>query len=248
MTQSIFSGVRDKSYPFTFNASLYLPVIVGGIPSDPKIAEGWIRSKVQGPESRIQELIAQTVIERKVSTDEAVEIVNKMKNLNGFKRTPEGHLYIEGRYVKAALKEAVGVAVGAKKISQTGWGVTRKWLSNFLPEHVFVVENRLTLLDKEGNPFTEPTEILQNFPHTHHGSSIQYQEAVRDVTINFTVVSDWNFSDHDWEMIWTTGEFNGLGASRSQGYGTYAVTRWEKTVNKEAMKRFDDPKKETTKK
>lgn len=240
MPKSIFEDVQGKSYPFNYHGTLYLPVIVGGIPGDPKVAEGWIRAKVQGPETRIQELIAQTVIERQVSAEEAVKIVNELKNLNGFKRTPEGHLYIEGRQLKSAIKEAVGVAVGAKKIAQTGWGATRKWLSNFLPEHVFVQENELVLHNAEGVPFTEPTEILQNFPHTRFGSSIQYQEAVREAYFDFTVLSDWNFTDKDWEMIWTTGELNGLGASRSQGYGTYKVTRWDKTVDKEAMKRFEE--------
>lgn len=28
--------------------------------------------------------------------------------------------------------------------------------------------------------------------------------------------------------IWTSGEQQGIGASRSQGYGRYEVTRWEK--------------------
>lgn len=30
-----------------------------------------------------------------------------------------------------------------------------------------------------------------------------------------------------WAMIWLTGEQQGIGATRSQGYGRYTVTRWE---------------------
>ena len=55
------------------------------------------------------------------------------------------------------------------------------------------------------------------------------------MAIPFTVVTDHDFTDKDWAMIWTTGELQGLGASRSQGYGTYTVTKWEKTVDEKAM-------------
>lgn len=228
--KSIFADAQDKAYPYRYDAEIYVPMLVGGVPSDPKVAEGWIRTKVQGTEERIENLIATTVIDRGVSAEEAIKIVNEMKNLNGFKRTPEGELYFEGRQVKAMLKEAVSVACGAGKIKQTGWGVTRKWIKGFFPEHVFVLENTIPL------GVTSPAGILQNFPHTHNGSSIQYQEYVEGVTLKFTVITDWKFTKKEWEMIWLTAEKQGLGASRSQGYGTFSVTRWDETIDASALK------------
>lgn len=230
MTESIFAAARTRSYPYHYVAELHVPIIVGGVPSDPKVAEGWIRAKVTDSDDRIQELIAQTIVERRVDTEEAIKIVNSMKNLNGFKRTPAGVLYIEGRQIKAALKEAVSVAAAAGKIQQKGWGETKKWIKGFFPEHVFVVENVVEL------GVTEPSGILQQFPHTYNGSSIQYQEYVDDAVLRFNVVADWKFTKKDWEMIWTTGELQGLGASRSQGYGTYSVTRWDETIHASALK------------
>ena len=224
---SVFQHYELSSYPHVFHGELFLPVIVGGIPSDPKVAEGWLRTKVQGTDERIRQMVTETMAERGVSQAEALEIVNSMKNLNGFKRDEQG-LFIEGRQLKAALKEAVGVAVGAGKLKLTGWGATRKYLTNYLPEHVFVVENRLWLLDGDDKPITEASGVLQNFVHTHRGDSIQYQEAVQNATIRFTVVTDHPWTPKEWAMIWTTGQHNGLGASRSQGYGTYAVVKWEK--------------------
>ncbi len=225
--RSIFESLQVESYPYQFTASLHLPIVVGGVPSDPKVAEGWLKTKIKDADANIQEAIAKTMVERGVTADEATVIVNEMRNLNGFKRglpTDEGHegeLHIEGRQLKAALKEAVSVAAAANKIKLTGWGATRKFLTNYLPEHVFVLEDKLWLGVKE------PAGVMQQFVHTHRGSSIQYQEFVRDATIDFTIVTDHDFSPKEWGLIWTTGEFQGLGASRSQGYGTYSVTKWD---------------------
>jgi hypothetical protein len=210
--------------------ALHADILVGGVPSDPKVAEGWLKSKIKDVDDgdrRIQEMVAEVMVTRGVAADEAIEIVNDLRNLNGFKRGivgdegHEGELYIEGRQVKAALKEAVSVAVAAKKLQMQGWGATRKFLTNYLPEHVFIPETKLWLGVKE------PSGILQQFVHTHRGSSIQYQEFVQDVTLDFTVVSDHDFSPKEWGLIWTTGEFQGLGASRSQGYGVYQIVKWD---------------------
>lgn len=227
---SVFETLQAQAYPYRYDGELHLPIIVGGVPSDPKVAEGWIKAKVKDTDDRIQEMIAQTIIDRGVTSEEAIRIVNEMKNLNGFKRDENGFLYVEGRQLKAALKEAVSVTAAAGKIKQTGWGITKKWIKGFFPEHFFVVETKLSL------GVTEPTGIIQNFPHTFNGSSIQYQEYVEDVRIQFTVIADWKFTKKDWAMIWLTGQNQGFGASRSQGYGTYTVTRWDESIDPSALK------------
>jgi hypothetical protein len=238
MSDRVFSKWDNESYPYRFRGRLELGTLVGGVPSDPKVAEGWLRSKLQDTDDRIREMVAQIMVERSTSMEEATEIVNSLKNLNGFKHTPEGVLFIEGRQLKAAIKEAVSIAVAAKKLEMTGWGATRKWLTNFLPEHVFILEETLEISqwaangkDKGGDlvKVTKPSGIFQQFVHTHRGSSIQYQEYVTGAVVEFNLISDHPFTTKDWGMIWTTGEKNGLGASRSQGYGTYGVTLWENT-------------------
>ena len=230
MTESVFATWRTKSYPLTFQGELLVKTLVGGVPKDPNIAKSWIESKVKDPDrQRIDELIQQTMVDLNISQAEAVNKVNELKNLNGFKKDPEHGLFIEGRQLKAALKEAVSVAVAAGKLEMTKWGSTRKWLTNYFPEHVFVMDERLYV------GCQEPAGVFQQLVHTFRGSSIQYQEYVEKVSIPFTVITDHDFTDKDWAMIWTTGEINGLGASRSQGYGTYQVTRWDKTVDEKAL-------------
>lgn len=217
--ESVFAEYRTKSYPYTYKGRLRVPLLVGGIPSDDNVAKGWIETKLKGTlsQERLERLVTETMVERGITFDEAVDEVNRRKNLNGFKRGLEkddqglpvgrdGELYIEGRQLKAALKEAVSVAVAAKKLDMRNWGATRKFLTNYFPEHVFVLDDRLWL------GVVEPSGVFQNFVHTHKGSSVQYQEYVTDVDIDFTVISDHPFSKKQWGMIWTTG-----GAERSRG-------------------------------
>lgn len=226
---SVFEQYRTLAWPHRFAGQLHIPVIAGGTPSDPKVTEGWIRTKLAPKDDLLRDLVTETMLERGISEEQAVELVDQTKHLNGFRRDPErdGELYIEGRCLKAALKEAAMVAANAGKLSTKGWGnpdnaTFRKGLKGWLPEHVFVLEDRLYLGTNEA------TGIVQRFVHTHRGAAIQYEEYVEKAVINFTVVSDFDFTDEQWAMIWLTGEQQGLGASRSQGYGRYVVTQWER--------------------
>lgn len=219
---SVFEKYRNDSYPYRFTGTLHVGRIAGGTPTDQKVAEGWLKTKLGADkDALVQEMVAQTMVERGVSAEEAVKIANEMKNLNGFKRDENG-LYIEGRQLKAALKEAASVAVAAGKLNGRGWGKTNKGLLSYLAEHVFVVEDRLHL------GVTEASGIAQRFVSTWRGTGIQYEEYVDDAKVNFTVIADHDFTDKEWATIWLTGEQQGIGASRSQGYGRYEVTRWER--------------------
>lgn len=220
---SVFEKYRSAAYPYHYEGTLTVGTLVGGIPSDTKVAEGWIKTKLgQSSDAAIQQLVSQTMVDRGVTAEEAVEIANQYKNLNGFKRDSEtGELFIEGRQLKAALKEAINVAVAAGKINGRGWGKTNKGILAFFAEHAFIIEERLYLGVKE------PTGINQRFVHTWKGTGIQYEEFVTNAEVNFTLVTDHPFSEKDWANIWLTGEKQGLGATRSMGYGTYEITRWE---------------------
>lgn len=223
---SVFDKYQQDSYPYRFAGQLHVGVIAGGIPTDPNVAEGWLRTKLGiDKDELIRQQVAETMVERGVTADEATEIVNTNKHLNGFKRDEHG-LYYEGRQLKAALKEAASIAVAAGKLNGRGWGKTNKGLLSYVAEHIFVIEDKLQL------GVTEPTGIAQRFVHTFRGSGIQYEEYVEDAKIDFTVMTDHDFSEKEWAAIWTTGEQQGVGASRSQGYGRYEVTRWDRIGGK----------------
>lgn len=219
---SAFAGFQRKAWPYRFAGALHVATIAGGTPTDQKVAEAWLKTKLADSDDLIREAVATTMAERGIPADEAVAAVDSLKHLNGFKRDPELGLYIEGRQLKAGIKEAASVAGSAGKLP-TGkvWGATKKGLLGFIAEHVFVAEDRLYL------GVNEPTGVMQRFVHTFRGTGIQYEEYVEDAKISFTVVTDHKFTDEQWAMIWLTGEQQGIGASRSQGFGRYEVTSWE---------------------
>lgn len=220
MTVSVFEKFRSKAWPWEFRGQLHVDRIAGGIPTDPRVAEGWLRTKLGDKDDLIREMVATTMLERGVSAEEAAKVVDELKHLNGFKRDDKG-LYIEGRQLKAAIKEAASVAMAAGKLKSRGWGVTNKGLLSYAAEHICVLEDRL-YLGKD-----EASGISQRFVHTFRGSGIQYEEYCDDVTIDFTIMTDHDFSAEEWALIFLTGEQQGIGASRSQGFGRYSVTAWD---------------------
>ena len=219
---SAFAHYTDRAWPHRFNGTITVRNMAGGVPSDPRVAEGWLKTKLtDNRDDLIRDLVAQTMVERGVTADEATELVDINKHLNGFKRNDQG-LYFEGRQLKAAIKEAASVARATDKL-KSRWGSTSKGVLGFVAEHIMVVEDKLPL------GVTEPTGVLQSFPKNPRTgqTGIQYTEFIEVAEFDFTVISDYAFTDEEWAMLWLTGEQQGIGASRSQGFGRYEVTRWE---------------------
>jgi hypothetical protein len=226
----------EKAWPYRYAARLEVDQLVGGTPSDPKVAENWLRSKLADPDDLIREKVAEIMLEREVSAEEAASIVDSLRHLNGFKRS-DGVLFIEGRQAKACLKEAAMVAANAGKLRAEKWGKPtaayyKKGIKGWFPEHVFVAEDQIPLGRLNGSealdPVMECSRINQRFSHTKRGAAIQYEEIAEQVAIDLTVVTDHLFKDEEWAMIWLTAEQLGIGATRSQGYGRFVLTRWER--------------------
>lgn len=221
---SAFAKYREKAWPHRFRGALAVRRLVGGVPTDPRVAEGWLRSKLADKDDLIREMVAKTMIERGITAEEATSEVDVLRHLNGFKRNENG-LYIEGRQLKAALKEATNVAAASDKIKLKPWGKTGKQIQGFVAEHIMVVDDEILV------GAAEPTGVQQRFIHSRHGSAIQYEEYVDNAQIEFTVCADYDFKEEEWAMIWLTGEQQGIGASRSQGFGRYTVTAWERLLD-----------------
>lgn len=248
--KSAFARFQAKAWPHRFTGTLLVGCMAGGTPTDPRVAESWIRKNLGvTTEELLQKQVAEVMVERGVTTDgddDIVAQVNANKHLNGFKRgrcancpktglfcaDGEHPLFLEGRCLKAAIKEATSVAVATGKIAPQGWGRTNKWIKGFTAEHICVVEDKLYLYaageDGVLAPVTKPSGVNQRFVSTHNGTGIQYEEYVNNAQVRFTVITDYDFTDEHWAMMWLTGEQQGLGATRSQGYGRYTVTEWKR--------------------
>lgn len=219
-----FDKFTAEAWPFTYRVVLTVGRLVGGTPSDPKIIEGWLKTKTMAKDDILRQMVAETMVERGgIAVEEAIEAVAE-KSINGFKRDDFG-LYIEGRQVKAAIKEATSIARATDKLPSR-FGTTKMGALRVATEHVFVVEDRIHL----GRQIADG--VQQRFVHATGPSGprtgIQYEEFCEDVKLEFHVKTDYEFSDKEWAMIWLTGQEQGLGASRSQGFGRYTVEVWER--------------------
>lgn len=226
MPESIFAQYEPRGYPWKYRGHIVVDLLAGGTPTNPDVAAGWIKAK--GYKDLKDELIANEVAnvmaERGVTEDEAINQVAENRHLSGFKRDREtGELYIEGRQLKACVKEACSVAADVGKLPVRGLGQNaKKGVKSFVAEHIFICERRLYLgVDK-------PTDVLQSFVHTFRGSGIQYTEVIESAEFDFTVETDREFEEEFWAQLWLTAQRQGVGATRSQGYGTFTVTEWER--------------------
>lgn len=207
--------------------------IMGGVPKDPKVIEGWIRTRMgldQGDQLRL--MVAKTMRElghelgddpTPAQLDEAIRSTVGEKGTNGFKRNAAG-LYIEGRQIKAALKE--NTAILFPYVSDK-WGATRKAPRAYLAERVFCEEDEIPL----GRDEPDGIEMFIGHVSGPQGprSTLTYVEYCERADLSFTV---WSLEDSiqmgDWEQIFELMEQNGIGALRSQGHGRFNLTNVER--------------------
>lgn len=103
MPKSVFAKYEEQNYPFRFRVGLHLETIAGGVPSNPKVAEGFLKTKISDHDDLIRAAVAETMVERGIDEAQAVEEVDRLRHLNGFRRDEKG-LHIGGYQLKAGLK------------------------------------------------------------------------------------------------------------------------------------------------
>jgi len=205
--------------------------VMGGVPKDPEIMEGWLRARAGITEQEeLRQSLARTALEMGLDVtpgmtyEELSKLVSKHaaeKQTSGFKRGDQG-LYVEQRQLKAALKESTNILFAAQR-----WGPTKKGFRSMLAERVFVYPRELYL------HADEPTGIELTIGHLNGPggprSSLGYCEYVVGAHIEFQVlVLEDALSEEQWIRIWNLCQQEGLGAKRSAGYGEFDLTRWDK--------------------
>lgn len=202
-----------------------------GIPKNPKVVESWLRSKAGiSDEAELLQVMRRTLddmgveIPANATYEEIVsasEEIAGAKQTCGFKSNGSGP-YIESRQVKALLKESVHILYAKEK-----WGKTGKGPKSFTAERVFVEPQQILL----GRSEPDGVELFIGHITGPQGprSTLGYFEFVEGATIGFRVlVLEDSITPEQWVRIWIEGERLGLGALRSQGHGTFEVTKWER--------------------
>jgi hypothetical protein len=210
----------------TFRAKL-----IGGIPKDPKLIEGWLRYKagIEDPQE-LRTAMLRTLGEvgpdiRAGAPDEddvaqAATALASQKRTTGFKSGQHG-LFVESRQIKAMLKESTNVVFAGER-----WGPTRKAAKAFFSERVFIEPDQLWL----GVPEPSGVETIVGHLSGPSGprSTLGNYEYVEQPNIEFRVLVLRDcVSAEQWRDIWCHAQENGFGTLRSQGYGRFDVVQWE---------------------
>jgi hypothetical protein len=198
--------------------------LIGGIPKDPRLIEGWLRARAGLDDPLELRLVAlQTLAqagadELPIARQDPIDLATQQRT-TGFKTGPDG-LYVEGRQVKAMLKESTNIVFAGER-----WGPTRKAAKSFFAERVFVDPDQITL------GLFEPSGVETVVGHlsgpSGPRSTLNKYEYVQHPSIQFRVrVLRDCVSAEQWRAIWCHAQENGFGTLRSQGFGRFDVVKW----------------------
>ena len=225
MTDGPFDAYRTKAWPYHFHLELIVAELHGGTPRNPDVVRSWLRAKAgYSDEVELEAEVARifaadpTKADNDVATEAASPLADRY--VNGFKRDELGCI-LEGRQLKACIKEACSVARATNKLPAR-FGTTNKGTLAFVAEHV-VVPDRVIHLGRQ-----EHDALHTRFVSTWRGNGITVEEVIYDAKVSATVLTDHPFTEEQWAMVWLTAEQQGIGASRSQGFGTFTVTDWHR--------------------
>lgn len=208
--------------------------VMGGVPQNPKIIEGWIRQKFAGNDDEVRELLLRTLDQlgmepdagelTREQLDEIAKHAAAEQKGNTFARTDDGCCL--GDYqIKAMLKEATSIIYPWGPDNK--WGPTKKAPRSFFAERVFVDEEWIPLGRLE--PDGKHLQIGQVTGPKGPRSTLTYYDWCKQPTIAFTVSSleDMVKPEH-WQRILLTGQREGLGAIRSLGHGQFKVKAFDR--------------------
>lgn len=237
---SVFEKQRSEMFDTVHVTLRFADRLVGGNPKDPKLVQGWLRKNMGLNDeaelwSRTRQHLTEMGVE--VAADatyedfvKASESIAEEIKTQGFKRDQDGNPFIEGRQVKAGIKESVNILFAGQK-----WGPTRKGPKGFTAERVFVRPDLIPI----GR--AEDVKIDLAIGHTTGPrgpqSTIGYYEYVERAEVTFDLLQlraqndaaqEPALNETQWGQVWTHLELNGLGAMRSQGFGQFEVTQFSR--------------------
>jgi len=229
----IFGG---KSRWTTYKAEYHLYTLVGGIPKDPDTIKAWLKARLELGETEILAIANETIEQmgwvqgqlKSEQLDELVEaVMAKDTKGNSFKMV-EGGLIIEGRQIKAAIKEAANALYPGTSQWPGYPGGTRKGLASYSVERVEVIERAIPIGRDKPDIIGEQRIKHITGPQGKR-STINVVDVCEDVKISFHVkVLDDFINQELWGQIWEYVELGGIGADRARGDGRGELIKWTK--------------------
>lgn len=243
-TKMDFAEFKKQFQPTLFDeyrVKLFLNDVAGGTPMNKDLIGPWVNATCKEKSEEERKKIVDATIEDLPEVSEEKEA----KSWVTFKRDDEGYLFIDGRCVKAMLKEAANIIKdvapngGKQKGKNAGKNVGVTALKSKVADRVFVAEERV-YFTKNGERIRDPDEREERPVHamTPQGprSSLKRSDILKDVEVEFTL-RRLATSDVPHEALLAClvyAQALGLGADRSQGRGTMKEVECE--LVKEAEK------------
>lgn len=243
-----FSGIFDsvtESWTRLEITGQFMTYVAGGVPKDQKLIENWLRAKagMTDEDGELRRTVLATMQQREyklgslaaeetdhegktleLAQSAAAEIATEMKG-NGFKSDTDGGLYIEGRQPKAMIREGTNILFAGQR-----WGATKKGPRSLVAECLFVEDDRIYLGRQQPDmmiPFTGHV-ISQQGPR----STLTYYEICIQPTFQITlrIANDPSTGEPkvaipDVMRIIEHCQWLGIGALRSQGFGTWKAMK-----------------------
>lgn len=226
-TKNLFEQHKKSGwYPFdTYKVKIRLRDIVGGIPMNPNMVEKWINATNENKSAEEREALKNAAL---ALLPEKTEEKMEQQGI-GFARV-NGELVIEGRQVKAMLKEAANITnMTSPRVDPKE---PNKQMKSKVGDQLFVEDVFINLGGRKGPDAVEqkPIHVM-----TTQGprSSIKVYEICRGVDIEFTLKrhnqkGKMAVTEEVMLAILDYSQNIGLGADRSQGHGLFEVLSVEK--------------------
>lgn len=203
-----------------YTLTMHVERLVGGIPRHPEIVKRWQEARFPRDKSKLGNGDPQTpgeAADRTVDTlgDQAITDEDVEGIWTGFMEYPGGGIAIEGRQVKAMLKESANVLKALLPVRGKPIPLRAR-----LAERVFVLDRFILVGD-------EPTGTVERAIHvmTAQGprTALKRTDYVDDAVVVCTlkVLDDGIINDERLTAILDHASLNGLGTDRSQGNGTF---------------------------
>ena len=208
-----------------YRLTIHADDLAGGLPVDPRLIDAWQQAHwSKRPDVVLQPGDPKTPEEAAARTADLLSgVVADEAGWTTFPRDPvTKELCIEGRQIKAALKEAANICKGMEPFFVRGKQVP---LRSKLAERVFVLERLLPMSPSR----TEPDDTIERPIHvmTAQGprDALKRTDIVRNVVLGCTlrVLNDGLFTKGLLEGLLEYAGQNGLGADRSQGMGRFTA-------------------------
>lgn len=182
--------------------------LLGGVPKNPEMIEGWVRGLVK--KGKLAEDEATAII---AETKDSIEQTEE-KSWTGFKRDAEG-IYIEERHIKGHLKETAKVVGAFKDI---------KGFRELITKGLYVKPEKIHLAP-EPNGYQEESGQVMGMRGPR--SILKRRDYLEKPKVVFTLWVLPRAKPDDIRALFEMGQEVGLLTDRTLGYGKYDLVSFE---------------------